>query len=155
MSKTSMVIGYGNELLGDDAIGNRIANAIESWHLLTVKSLAVHQLTPELAENLAKTDLAIFVDACINSEPLDIQVKSLLPDTSNAVNGHIGDPRSLLALTESLYGHCPPAWLVTVPGFNFEISDRISPSAEKGMAIALIKIIQLLPKCDKLWMQCE
>jgi Ni,Fe-hydrogenase maturation factor len=41
-----MVIGYGNELLGDDAIENGIVNAIESWHLLTVKSLAVHQLTP-------------------------------------------------------------------------------------------------------------
>jgi hydrogenase maturation protease len=150
MSGTAMVIGYGNELRGDDGIGNKIANAIESWQLSTVKSLAVHQLTPEIAANLANTNLAIFVDACINSEPLDIQITALLPDTNNAINGHIGDPRSLLALTQSLYGHCPSAWLVTVPGFNFEISDRISPLAEKGMAIALVKIIQLLNQCNNL-----
>ncbi|MBK1989288.1 hydrogenase maturation protease [Sphaerospermopsis aphanizomenoides BCCUSP55] len=155
MSGTAMVIGYGNELRGDDGIGNKIANAIESWHLLTVDSLAVHQLTPELAANLATTNLAIFVDASINCEPLDIQIKSLSPDTSNDINGHIGDPGSLLALTKFLYGHCPSAWLVTVPGFNFEISDRISPLAEQGIVIALIKIIQILDKCNDLWMELE
>ncbi|AFZ59612.1 hydrogenase maturation protease [Anabaena cylindrica FACHB-243] len=152
MSGTAMVIGYGNELRGDDGIGKRIANAINSWHLLTVKSLAVHQLTPELAANLANADLAIFVDACIHCEPLDVQVRSLSSRDSSTINGHTGDPRSLLALTESLYGHCPPAWLVTVPGVNFEISDRISPSAENGIAIALIKIIRILDKCRNLWM---
>ncbi|MEA5575670.1 hydrogenase maturation protease [Anabaena sp. UHCC 0451] len=151
MSGTAMVIGYGNELRGDDAIGQQVAKAIKYWCLSSVQSLAVHQLTPELAEHLANAELAIFVDACINSQSNEVQVKSLLPSDSNTINGHTSDPRSLLALSQVLYGNCPPAWLITVPGINFELSDRISPTAEKGIAIALVKIIQILNTSNNLW----
>jgi Ni,Fe-hydrogenase maturation factor len=54
--KATIVIGYGNELLSDDAIGPRVANLINLWHLSHVQSLAVHQLTPELAANLANVN---------------------------------------------------------------------------------------------------
>jgi hydrogenase maturation protease len=148
-----MVIGYGNELRSDDAIGPKVANTIESWHLSSVQSLAVHQLTPELAANLATADLAIFVDACIDAEPFDVQVRSLLPSSRRILRAHTSDPQSLLGLTQLLYGHCPSAWLVTVPGVNFEIGDRLSPIAETGIAIALVKIIKILDKCKDLWVQ--
>ncbi|MFM7364208.1 MAG: hydrogenase maturation protease [Cuspidothrix sp.] len=141
---TAIVIGYGNELRGDDAIGQQVANTIKHWHLSSVQSIAVHQLTPELSENLANSQLAIFVDACINSQFGEVQVQSLLPCESSYIDAHISDPRSLLALSQFLYGHCPPAWLITVPGVNFELSDRLSPTAEKAMAIALSKIMQIL-----------
>jgi hydrogenase maturation protease len=155
MSGTAIVIGYGNELRGDDAIGQQVAKAIKFWCLSSVKSIAVHQLTPELAEPLAKAELAIFVDACINSHSHEIQVQSLLPSNFNTINAHICDPRSLLALSQVLYGSSPPAWLVTVPGINFELSDRISPTAEKGIAGALVKIIQILNQSNNLWMNSE
>jgi hydrogenase maturation protease len=141
---TAIVIGYGNELRGDDAIGQQVAKAIKYWHLLSVQSIAVHQLTPELAENLANSQLAIFVDARIDSQLGEVQVQSLLPSKSSYIDAHISDPRSLLALSQFLYGHCPEAWLITVPGVNFELSDRLSPTAEKGIAIAIDKIIQIL-----------
>jgi hydrogenase maturation protease len=144
MSGIAMVIGYGNELRSDDAIGPRVANVISLWHLSDIQAFAVHQLTPELAANLANVNLAIFVDASINSESADVQVESILPDQSSTIIGHGADPRSLLALTKSLYGYCPPAWLVTVPGVNFELGDSISPIAEKGIGIALTKIINII-----------
>ncbi len=151
MKFTVMVIGYGNDLRNDDGIGQRVANAIADWHLSCVKSLAVHQLTPELAATLASTELAIFVDTCLTSKSSDVEVQSLLPSSCSGFSAHIGDPRSLLALTLAIYGHCPLAWLVTVPGVNFELGDRLSPIAETGVAIALIKIIQLLDKGRNLW----
>jgi hydrogenase maturation protease len=151
MNKAAMIIGYGNELRGDDAIGQKIANTVSSWHLSSVQSLAVHQLTPELAEPLAHTDLAIFVDACIDGQGENVQVELISPNGSGVVSCHLGDPRSLLALTEYIYGHCPSAWLVTVPGANFEISDRLSSTAQNGIAIALIKIVHLLDQCQNLW----
>jgi hydrogenase maturation protease len=163
MKGTVMVIGYGDGLRSDDGIGQRVANAIESWRLSTVQSLAVHQLTPELAATLASADLAIFVDASTKAEAVDVQVRSLpvgvVPSLSspvtNLVNEHFADPRSLLALTQSLYGHCPSAWWVTIPGINFEFGDRISPTAEQGIAIALVKIIHILDKCKNLWMKLD
>lgn len=151
MNETAMVIGYGNNLRGDDGIGQRVVDAIATWHLSTVKSLAVEQLIPQLATTLAGTELVIFVDACLISENSQVQVQSLLPCFFSLIKGHIGDPRSLLALTQATYGHCPTAWLVRVPGVNFELGDNLSSVAETGIAIALIKIIQILDRNHNLW----
>ncbi len=109
-----VAIGYGNDLRSDDGIGQRVANTLQ---LSNVKSLAVHQLTPELAEILANADLAIFIDACLTSESSEVQVRSLSPNSSNIIAG---------------------------PGENFAIGDRLSPIAETGVAIALEKIAQII-----------
>ncbi len=140
--KTVMVIGYGNELRSDDGVGKKIANTIDSWNLSNVKSFAVHQITPELAAELADVNLAIFVDATIH-ENMVVESLSVTDNHYHSI-GHFGDPRSLLALTKILYHQSPVAWLVTVPGENFELGDRLSLTAEKGMAIAIDKIIQIL-----------
>ncbi|MCF4965959.1 hydrogenase maturation protease [Nostoc sp. CMAA1605] len=155
MNKTVMVIGYGNELRSDDGIGQQIANEIANWHLPSVKSLAIQQLTPDLAASLAKTDLAIFVDACLPTDDWDVQIQPLSPsdDLDNSV--HICDPRSLLALTQALYGYSPTAWLVTIPGFNFEIGDRLSRIAEIGKSLALLKIIQILDRIHTYWVEVQ
>ncbi|TAE61920.1 MAG: hydrogenase maturation protease [Nostocales cyanobacterium] len=144
MCTTAIVIGYGNELRGDDAVGQRIARTIKSKGLSSVNSIAVHQLTPELAELLATSKLAIFVDACVNFSSNQVQVKSLIPSDAKPVNGHIFNPELLLYLAEYLYGNSPEAWLITVPGVNFELSEHISPTAEKGIATALSKIMEIL-----------
>ena len=80
-----LVIGYGNELRCDDGIGQRV---VKELHLSKVKSLAVHQLTPELAETLANADLAIFVDACLISESSQVQVESISHESANIIAGH-------------------------------------------------------------------
>ncbi|WP_066424625.1 hydrogenase maturation protease [Anabaena sp. 4-3] len=151
MKKTVMVIGYGNDLRSDDGVGQSIANEIASWHLSSVQSLAVHQLTPDLAAALANTDLAIFVDACLPVDGYDVQIQALLPDCDVDGSVHTSNPRSLLALTQALYGNCPTAWLVTIPGINFEVGDRLSRIAEMGKAVALVKIIQILDKVRNCW----
>lgn len=141
---SAIVIGYGNELRGDDAVGQQVAKTIKNWHLLSVKSIAVHQLAPELSEPLASAKLAIFVDACINSQSQKVEMSSLIPSNLQTINGHICDPKSLLYLAKILYGNCPEAWLITIPGLNFELSDCISNTAEKGIKIALTKIMHIL-----------
>lgn len=134
-----VTIGYGNALRSDDAIGIRIASAVADWHLPQVRSLAVPQLTPEMADDLHAADLAVFVDACVDRDrcPLGVQLTTLYPASSSHLGEHASDPRSLLALTQALYGRAPQAWWMTVPGANFEIGDRLSPLAERGMARAL------------------
>ncbi|MEO1132692.1 MAG: hydrogenase maturation protease [Cyanobacteria bacterium J06639_1] len=134
-----VTIGYGNALRGDDAIGIRIATTVADWHLPQVRSLAVPQLTPEIADDLHRADLVVFVDACVDREvcPRGVQLTTLYPVASSHLGDHASDPRSLLALTQALYGRAPQAWWITVPGSNFEVGDRLSPLAERGMARAL------------------
>jgi hydrogenase maturation protease len=141
MNPQAIAIGYGNELRSDDGIGQKVAKVLQ---LSQVKSIAVHQLTPELAEVLAHADLAIFIDACLISETSQVQIQSLSPTSCNIISGHTADPPSLLALTQALYNYSPPAWWIKIPGINFELGYSLSPIAETGMAIALQKITQII-----------
>ncbi len=141
MNFNVIAIGYGNELRSDDGIGQRVAKALQ---LSNVKSFAVHQLTPEFTENLAYADLAIFIDAYFASQSYEIQVEPLSPVFSNIIAGHLGDPSSLLALTQAIYGYCPRSWWIKVPGVNFELGQSLSSIGETGVAIALQKITQIV-----------
>jgi hydrogenase maturation protease len=143
MKPDAIAIGYGNELRSDDGIGQRVAKALPPSK---ITSLAVHQLTPELAEPLAQSKLAIFIDACLTSESTTVQVEEILPTSTYLIAGHTADPPSLLALTQALYNYCPSAWWIKVPGINFELGYSLSPMAETGVVIALQKITEILSK---------
>ncbi|NER28456.1 MAG: hydrogenase maturation protease [Symploca sp. SIO1C4] len=141
-----LVIGYGNDLRSDDGVGQRVANAVATWGMPQVRSLAVVQLTPELAESLNSCKFVVFVDAYGASEKIcAVQVHPLKPlDTGNFLLGHTSEPRSLLALTQALYNYYPRAWLVTIPAVNFELGETISAIAQQGLATALTQISILI-----------
>lgn len=139
-----LVIGYGNSLRSDDGAGLRVAEAVAAWGLPGVRSLAVHQLTPELAECLADAGRVLFVDARLAAEGTDIAVLPVEPSPSTIPAGHISDPRSLLALTRWLLGCSPRAWLLTIPGVAFEIGEEMSATATAGVGLALVRIAGML-----------
>jgi hydrogenase maturation protease len=139
-----LVIGYGNVLRGDDAVGPQVAAAVARWGLPDVQALAVHQLTPELAEPLAAARLAVFVDARPARAGGAVNVQQLRPADSPATLGHTCDPHVLLALARALYGGHPPAWWVTLPGTNFELGEGLSPAATAGREAALGHITLLV-----------
>lgn len=141
-----LVIGYGNTLRSDDGAGQIVAKKIAEWELPGVRSLAVHQLTPELAENIARADTAIFVDAvATNSEsPVSVKIQKLQPEAENTSFGHSCNPRSLLALTEILYGKVIKAYWVLIPAVNFEVGEELSSSTQRAIDIALNQVKQLI-----------
>ena len=135
-----LVIGYGNTLRSDDGVGVRVAQAVGAQGLPGVVALAVHQLTPELAECLALAERAVFVDARLAKEGTDIDFSPVEPSSAMGSGGHISDPRSLLAMAEWLYGHAPRAWLLTFPGAEFSIGEDLSAMAARGIDRALERI---------------
>lgn len=139
-----LVIGYGNDLRNDDAVGLIVAQMIASWNIANVRVLCVHQLTPELAAFLANADLAIFIDACLTSVCQDVQIQEVAPTYSTAIGGHTSDPQSLLALTQALYNRVPIAWWVQIPGANFDLGEVLSPIAERGIQAAIAQINDLI-----------
>ena len=140
----SLVIGYGNSLRSDDGIGIKVAQIVTEWRLPEVRSLARHQLTPELAAELTQVDLAIFIDACQSADKNAVEVYSLKPSNSIKLKSHFSDPEALLSLTKALFGKCPQAWWIIVPVTNFELGERLSPLAKLGIEQALEKIEALL-----------
>ena len=144
LHQSILVIGYGNPLRCDDGVGPQIAKGIAAWGMPNVEAIAVHQLTPELAETLATADIAIFVDAYPASTEQAVQICPLELAKSGTTTAHWCEPQSLLAITQALYGHHPQSWWVMVPGANFDLGNALSPFAEQGIETALEEIEQLI-----------
>jgi hydrogenase maturation protease len=138
-----VVIGYGNALRADDGVGPRVAMATSTWGLPGLASLAVYQLTPELAEPLSTADLAILVDARLGGGRA-VEVLPLEPSQPGGMSGHVSDPRSLLALTLAIYGRRPRAYLVSVPAADFSLGEGLSETALRGAGDALERIAALI-----------
>jgi hydrogenase maturation protease len=121
-----LVIGYGNTLRGDDGIGPAVAGEVAALGLPGVRVLVVHQLTPELAADLAGVERAVFVDAAASGEP--VTAVRLESSAASEVMTHAAEPRGLLALARAVYGQAPEAWLVTAAGADFGFRDGLSPT---------------------------
>jgi hydrogenase maturation protease len=144
----AVVIGYGNTLRGDDGAGPEVVEAVAALELTGVQALAVPQLTPELAAVLAEAHLAVFVDACNMPESRSVQVLPLRAAPRPESLGHTSDPGALLALTEAVFGACPPAWVVRVPAVSFQLGIGLSPTTYRGCSAALQAIVRLIAAAD-------
>lgn len=143
-----LIVGYGNELRGDDGVGPQVATTISDWQLPSVKSLPVQQLLPEIAADMAKADYVIFVDACgkrcapsIQLDPIVTNKEALARCTAPALT-HACDPAALVALTHALYGDHPQAWLLQIPTEHYDLGRSPSKTAQQGVDSALRTIEQ-------------
>ena len=130
-------------------MGLRIAAAAEDRmpaSLLTV--VAAQQFTPEMAADLAKTNLAIFVDASTADEPGAIRVTSV-SIRSETPDSHRLDPPALLSLVQQLCGHAPArAFVLTIGAGSFDYGENISPALRTAVPKAVRLIRNLIEAFD-------
>jgi hydrogenase maturation protease len=143
-SQTILVIGYGNELRGDDGLGPRVAEAISASNYPSVQVRTVFQLMPELAAELAEAGLVIFVDALADPGRIAVELTPVGTEEITDWCTHTADPRALLALTWAVYGWRPEAWLLTVAGQNFAFGEGLSSIAEENVRQAIVRIKELI-----------
>ena len=134
-----LIIGYGNELRGDDGVGPRVAEAVEQLKLPGVRTLICQQLSPEHAEPVAMAQLVVFVDAAVDA-PREVQFRKLEPAGSSQLLAHAADPRIMLALARDVYGHVPEAWWLTIPALKLDFSEELTPETQRGLKEAVEKI---------------
>lgn len=141
----TLVIGYGNDLRGDDAAGIRAAALIASQssppHVIITQ-----QLTPDLAADIARAGRVVFVDAYEAKEDgAKLRVEKVVPSKEAAASppewGHHSDPASLVDLAGRLFGAAPDAWIVGIPAFCFDAGDTLSAGTLNWIdeAVALIE----------------
>ena len=131
-----LVIGYGNLLRGDDAIGCHAAHALEE-HFRDdphVEVIAAQQLTPEMADDLARNKFVLFLDASCGEEPGTIRQAAVFPEPGPGGFSHHLTPSSLLAAAGQLYGDTPDAMTITMAGWSFDLGNKLSPGARNCMA---------------------
>jgi Ni,Fe-hydrogenase maturation factor len=99
-------------------------------------------LTPDLAALVAAVELVVFVDAGL-AAPEHPKLQPLSPAASSAALGHATTPEALLALAQSIFGQCPPAWMLSVPAADFSLGQSFSPQTQQGAERALCQLRHL------------
>lgn len=133
-----LIVGYGNPLRGDDGLGWHAAERLRELDLPGTEVLTVHQLTPELAEDLSRVDLALFIDAREGGEPGSWRAEAVGSgaDTSQAFTHH-ATPAGLIDNARLLYGSAPEGVLFSMSGESFEYREGLS----EGVAAALPELL--------------
>ena len=140
----ALVLGFGNELRRDDGLGPVVARTVEARGVPGVCARGVHQLTPELAEELSRAALAIFVDARVEPKTPAVEARRLEAGRTSASSTHLCDPRDLLSLAIALYGRAPEAWLVSIAGHEFGPGEGLSERSRSQIDEAVRVIGELL-----------
>ena len=134
----ALLLACGNCLRQDDGVGLRIAEAAE--HLFPesqLRIIAAQQFTPEMSDDLAHTDLAIFVDASAADEAGSIRVATVTASDEPLETHHL-DPPALLSLAEVVCGHAPArAFLLTVGAGCFGYGEELSGPLRQAVPRAL------------------
>ncbi len=141
-----LVLGWGSDLRGDDAVGRRLAERVAGWAVPGVTAHALHQLTPELAEPIAAARRVVFLDAYPAAAPGDgVQCAALAPASASPTTlGHRADPAALLALAGTLYGRQPEAWLVGIPAHAFTLGAPLSSGTAAALDDAATRVRELI-----------
>ncbi len=147
-----LIIAYGNSLRRDDGAGLILGELLEEAlrrRGQEVARIAVHQLTPDLALSVAEDGVSavVFVDtrvAASNDEHIELQVRCLDSEGHGQSLGHHVGAASVMSCARLLYHRNPPAWLLTVPGVDFDHGEGLSEVAQEAIN-TLPGLLQQLP----------
>jgi hydrogenase maturation protease len=141
-----LLIAYGNPLRGDDGVGWTVAKALRDAGA-PHRVLTAHQLTPELASDVADADRVVFIDAACDAEPGQVTARPVRPahGPPRGLTLHAYDPSALLWLARQAHGHAPKeAWLVTVGAGRFDCGEALSPIVEAAVPRACVEALRCL-----------
>lgn len=129
-----LIIGYGNPLRTDDAIGQRIAHLMaQRFNSAAVEVQTVYQLTPELVEPIRRANLVIFIDARVGDTPAVMFQETVEPETGTGAFTHHVSPGALLGAAQALYGAQPKGILLSIVGASFDFGGELSPELDHAL----------------------
>lgn len=148
-NRTWLIVGYGNELAGDDAFGPAVAQSL----IPEIKKLGIEArviirriLGPELVEDMRLSGGIILVDASTALPPGSLQVINLQSMTTpeSATFSHHYQPQTLIQLAETLHGIKIPSWLIVAGARNFQLGTSLSEELSLMKAQAITHILHLV-----------
>jgi hydrogenase maturation protease len=146
------VLAVGNPLRSDDGLAWRAADELlRSTSPAEIKIVKVHQLAPELAEDVSRAALVIFVDAAATGEPGTLNCERVVALAADSASSHSFTPAVLLQLSATLYGAAPVAFLISLAGKSFEHGESLSPEVTQAIPQLLAKIHELILEAGKNW----
>ena len=140
-----LVIGYGNPSRCDDGLGMALAQRIEALQIPGVTVEIKYQLNVEDADDVAKHDVVVFLDACLCAPPpyffreLEGRTGSLEFTT------HSLAPEGVLGLAHDVFGAPTKGYAVAIRGYDFhDVTEEITKEGEVNLEEALAFLAEAL-----------
>jgi hydrogenase maturation protease len=140
-----LVIGYGNPHRQDDRVGHEIAGEIETWaaeqNIDGIRVITAYQLDLDMVEDAVNAETVIFIDAHTPDFSEDISFNEVTPGNSAGFTTHAFTAGDIISLCGSLYNTAPEAFILSVPGYAFDMEDTISHRTKELLpqAVSLLK----------------
>ena len=153
-----LILACGNTLRGDDGLGPWPAQWAEERFQSepAVRIISRQQWTPELAEEIAQAESALFIDCSVDSAPGSVELNPVVPASGpeGLATHHVG-AAELLALSYELYHSLPQtAMQLTVGAGSTELSEQFSLAVTAALPEACrileATVLELLNACSEL-----
>jgi hydrogenase maturation protease len=150
MGERLLIFAYGNPSRGDDALGPELLARLEAerdrrpdWGGIEIQT--DFQLQIEHALDLEGQELALFIDASVSCAA-PFSFARIQPEEDRTYSSHALSPAAVLRVWEQVKGlPAPPAYLLTVRGYAFELGEPISEAARANLEAAFRFAVAL---CD-------
>ena len=118
------IIGYGNEIRGEDAFGIDVVKELQKIELKDTKLILLHQLTPEIVLELFDADEIVFIDT-LYDEKNHYTLECSLKEQNNLNLSHHISPKTIIYMLSTLYGKKPKFFIYSITSSNFNtIKDK-------------------------------
>jgi hydrogenase maturation protease len=131
-----LVIGIGNPSRGDDAIGPLALEQLAALGLTGVELLTDFQLQIDHALDVAGRTEVVFIDASVSGDA-PFEFTAVTPAGDASVTTHALSPAAVLETLRRLGGEVPPAHVLAVRGYAFELGAPLSPQARQNLDAAI------------------
>lgn len=140
-----LVVGFGNELVGDDGAGPALARLVasrEQGHDLAV--VVAHQLLPELAEQVSRAALLVLADADVSVPPGAFVAEWIEPRPGPPRSIHRLLPTELLGIARDAFGRAPKTLLVRIGLDRAELGQEIGAVTARTVRAAAERVLEEL-----------
>ena len=127
----TLVIGYGNTLMGDDGFGVKAVEELQKRvKRKDIEFISTYQLTPELSLQIKEATKVIFIDASYGTPPFSIACPLLDEVGSNSISHHL-NPKVLIVSVKELFGVEVEFYIYSILCSEFKMIESLSPKIKE------------------------
>lgn len=127
-----MVFAIGNPQRGDDGVAAEVCRLAGPGGWTLIETM---ELTPEMAERVSDAHRVIFVDADYRGGAPSMEALEAAACLPGPLT-HSLRPCDLVFMARHLCGFSGEAWLLRVPGVEFDLGKPLSETAKANAALA-------------------
>lgn len=136
-----LLYGYGNPGREDDGLGCAFVDEISNWAKEIDLNVSLtldqnYQLNIEDASTMAEQDVVIFIDAT-KGDVENYAFNQILPSPEASFTMHSVSPEYLLHLCITLFDKHPSSYILSIKGYQWELSEGLTPKARENMEKAV------------------